>query len=189
MIKRTFVFGEDEKKGMDLMVEFFNSERENVLAILMKKYGNTLRVEDLEDVVQEASVVLWKKVMEHEMRKKDMKNFLIYVCRNMIGHVLRGVVEVESYDGWEWEKMSEVEEEIRREEELQRRKCEMLEKLMDMWDGLKEGEKMVLRKFYWDGKSMVEIAREMNFRNEGVAKNLKCRALKMLKEMSLAKAA
>lgn len=37
--------------------------------------------------------------------------------------------------------------------------------------------------YYWDGKSMEEIADEMGLKNDKVAKNYKGRAMKLLKEM------
>lgn len=166
---------------------FLRRERANVLGVIIQSYGTRFCTADLEDIVQEASVIMWKKVKsinETERSCEGMKQFMIRTCRYMLSHEMRHMDEEERMDAWEdesrWEKVGEM---LNRDDEMERIKRQRYERLMEVWDRLDERNRRLLTLYYWDGKSMEEIAEEMGLKNDKVAKNYKGRAMKMLKEM------
>lgn len=169
------------------MCWFLRRERANMLGILVTSYGTRFMTADLEDVVQEASVIVWRRIMEGEVSKltsADMKRLMIRVCRNLLSHDMRHMADEERMDAWEdesrWEKVDEM---LRRDAEMDRVTRLRYERLMDCWERLKEKDRIILTKFYWENKTMDEISDEMGLKNDKVAKNYKGRAMKMLREM------
>lgn len=188
MLKRVKMLMEPSRLNREEWTEWFlDTERANVLGILIASYGERFLAADLEDVVQEASVVTWQKIMQidqAERSREGMKRFMIRTCRFMLSHEMRHMDDAERMDAWEdqsrWEMADEI---LQREEETDRMRRLRYERLMDCWDKLSDTERRLLTKYYWEGKSMADIALEMGLKNDKVAKNYKGRAMKLLKEM------
>lgn len=188
MLKRVKMLMEPSRLNREEWTEWFlDTERANVLGILIASYGERFLAADLEDVVQEASVVTWQKIMQidqAERSREGMKRFMIRTCRFMLSHEMRHMDDAERMDAWEdqsrWEMADEI---LQREEETDRMRRLRYERLMDCWDKLSDTERRLLTKYYWEGKSMANIALEMGLKNDKVAKNYKGRAMKLLKEM------
>lgn len=166
---------------------FLRRERANVLGVIIQSYGSRFCTSDLEDVVQEASVIVWEKIKaidEKERNRVGMKQFMIRTCRYLLSHEMRHMDDAERMDAWEdesrWEKVGEM---LNRDDDMQRIHRQRYEKLMEVWDRLNEKDQRLLTFYYWDGKSMEEIAAELGLKNDKVAKNYKGRAMKQLKEM------
>lgn len=166
---------------------FLRRERTNVLGVLVQSYGSRFRTADLEDVVQEASVIVWEKVKsidESERNREGMKRFMIRTCRYMLSHEMRHMGEEERMDTWQdesrWEKVGEM---LNRDDEMNRIQRRRYEKLMEVWDRLSEKDRRLLTLYYWEDKPMEEVAAVLGLKNDKVAKNYKARAMKMLKEM------
>lgn len=166
---------------------FLRRERTNVLGVLVQSYGSRFRTADLEDVVQEASVIVWEKVKsidESERNREGMKRFMIRTCRYMLSHEMRHMDDEERMDTWQdesrWEKVGEM---LNRDDEMNRIQRRRYEKLMEVWDRLSEKDRRLLTLYYWEDKPMEEVAALLGLKNDKVAKNYKARAMKMLKEM------
>lgn len=166
---------------------FLRRERANVLGVLVQSYGSRFRTADLEDVVQEASVIVWEKVKsidESERNREGMKRFMIRTCRYMLSHEMRHMDDEERMDTWQdesrWEKVGEM---LNRDDEMNRIQRRRYEKLMEVWDRLSEKDRRLLTLYYWEDKPMEEVAAVLGLKNDKVAKNYKARAMKMLKEM------
>lgn len=168
---------------------FLRDERANILGILTLHYGERVRTEVLEDVVQEASVVVWRKLLETDEDKRGnggVKTFMLKVCRHLLSHEMRGHYDVESIDRRMAEgRWAEVDIMLTQSDEQERIRRERIEMLETFWKQLKVSDRLLLTKYYWEQKSMTDIAREMGLKNESVAKNYKCRAVKALKELML----
>lgn len=188
MLKKIQIVLEPRHLSCDGWVEWFlGRERANVLGVLIQSYGTRFGVADLEDVVQEASVVVWQRVKttdETERSREGMKRFMIRTCRYLLSHAMRHMDDEERMDAWEdesrWEKVGQM---LNRDDEMERIQRRRYEKLMEVWDRLSEKDRLLLTKYYWENKSMEEIAVEMGLKNDKVAKNYKGRAMKLLKEM------
>lgn len=166
---------------------FLRRERTNVLGVLVQSYGSRFRTADLEDVVQEASVIVWEKVKsidESERNREGMKRFMIRTCRYMLSHEMRHMDDAERMDTWQdesrWEKVGEM---LNRDDDMNRIQRRRYEKLMEVWDRLSEKDRRLLTLYYWEDKPMEEVAALLGLKNDKVAKNYKARAMKMLKEM------
>lgn len=188
MLRKVQIALEPRHVNSDEWTEWFlRRERTNVLGVLVKSYGSRFRTADLEDIVQEASVVMWEKAKAIDEQKRSLeglKAFMIRTCRYMLSHAMRHMDDEERMDAWSdegrWEKLDEM---LHRDDEIQRVQRRRYEKLMDVWDRLGEKDRLLLTLYYWEGKSMDEIAVEMGLKNDKVAKNYKGRAMKLLKEM------
>lgn len=188
MLKKIQIVLEPHHLSCDDWTEWFlRRERANVLGVIIQSYGSRFGTSDLEDVVQEASVIVWeklKKIDEKERSREIMKMFMIRTCRYLLSHEMRHMDDSERMDTWQdesrWEKVGEM---LNRDDEMERIKRQRYEKLMEVWDRLSEKDRHLLTLYYWDGKSMEDVAKEMGLKNDKVAKNYKGRAMKMLKEM------
>lgn len=188
MLKRIKFVMEPARLSREEWTEWFlTQERANVLGILIASYGERFLAADLEDVVQEASVVMWKKIMqtdEADRSREGMKRFMVRTCRFMLSHEMRHMDDTERMDAWEdqsrWELVDEM---LQRDDETDRMRHQRYERLMDCWDRLSETNRQLLTKYYWEDKSMADIALEMGLKNDKVAKNYKGRAMKLLKDM------
>ncbi|MDO4211539.1 MAG: sigma-70 family RNA polymerase sigma factor, partial [Bacteroidales bacterium] len=148
-------------------------------AVRAVQYGLRFRTADLEDVVQEASVIVWEKVKsidESERNREGMKRFMIRTCRYMLSHEMRHMGEEERMDTWQdesrWEKVGEM---LNRDDEMNRIQRRRYEKLMEVWDRLSEKDRRLLTLYYWEDKPMEEVAAVLGLKNDKVAKNYKAR--------------
>lgn len=188
MLRKVQIEMEPHKLSGEEWTEWFlNHERANVLGILIKSYGARFGQEDIEDIVQEASLVVWEKIMKTDdasRSREGMKRFMILTCRYMLSHEIRRMEDEERLDTWtdesRWEKVGEM---LNRDDDMDRVRRIRYEKLIDTWDKLKPADQLLLTKYYWENKSMVDIAIEMKLKNDKVAKNYKGRIMKILKEM------
>lgn len=188
MLRKIQIVLEPRHLSCDEWTEWFlRREREKVMQVLVQTYGTRFCASDLEDVVQEASVVVWKKVKsidEKERSREGMKLFMIRTCRYMLSHAMRHMDDAERMDTWEdesrWEKVDEM---LSRDDEMDRIWRQRYEKLMEVWGCLGEKDRRLLTLYYWKDKTMDDIAAEMGLKNDKVAKNYKARAMKLLREM------
>ena len=154
---------------------FLSSSRQRVLQRLLSA-NNQISFEDAEDIVQESSMVLLENLEKGKVKTLDA-NYFYKICRNQATHFLRT-------------KQSEVtcEEEFPDvldfddESHSKRLREEKLELILGE---LSESEQQILRLFYWEGKSLNEIAKMMGYRSEDSAKTLKSRVFNKLKAAML----
>ena len=187
----------EEKKKRLLMARnlYFNKlvegERENVLMRLRLMFGG-LRYEDLEEVYNDGCLVLWEKMMDKdfELREECLVGYLVKVCRNIGMHYLRKVREdvlsldwlMENRNGGFVEDENGLEEmfEVLSEQDGDEEKYKKLE---EVWERLKNVEKMILECYYMEGCRMDEIARRIGYKNGNSVKSKKNRVLRKMMNM------
>ena len=175
--------------------EVINEGRERVLLILLSMFER-LRYEDLEEVYDDSCMVLWEKMNEKgwELKRNSVFSFMVKVCKNIGYHYLRGVrndvisLEVMMEKGRE---VNEEDEEMGLEdvfdvmEEEKMDEDERFRKLEEVWDKLKDVDRMILECYYWEGCRMEEIAQRIGYKSADSVKSRKSKVLKsMMKMMS-----
>ena len=155
-----------------------------------------LRYEDLEEVYDDSCMVLWEKMNEKgwELKRNSVFSFMVKVCKNIGYHYLRGVrndvisLEVMMEKGRE---VNEEDEEMGLEdvfdvmEEEKMDEDERFRKLDEVWDKLKDVDRMILECYYWEGCRMEEIAQRIGYKSADSVKSRKSKVLKsMMKMMS-----
>ena len=165
--------------------------RENVLVGLTSKFRG-LSYEDLEEVYNDACLVLWEKMTDKgfELREKSLVGYLFKICWNIGMHYLRKLNEdVVSFNmimergyvkcgetGRGIEDMFDVMDEEKNDEEI-------FEKLDMVWGKLKDVDRMILESYYVDGCKMEEIARRVGYRNGNCVKSKKNKVLRRMLRM------
>lgn len=188
MLRKIQLVLEPRHMNRDEWTEWFlRRERDNILRVLIQSYGSRFCSSYLEDVIQEVSVIVWEKIKscsEKERSREGMKQFMIRTCRYLLSHEMRHMGDEERMDTWKdegrWEKLGLM---LNRDDEMERIQRLRYEKLMSVWGRLSEKDRRLLTLYYWEDKSMEEIAAEMGLKNDKVAKNYKARAMRLLKEM------
>ena len=212
MEKRKIIVLEKKKEGEELKKEFeekkkevirkrrwifdevINEGRDRVLLVLISIFER-LRYEDLEEVYDDGCMVLWKKMNEKgwELKRNSVFSFLVKVCKNIGCHYLRGVRN----DVISFEVMMEKGRELNEEEEIgledvfdvmeeeKKDEDERFRKLDEVWEKLKDVDRMILECYYWEGCKMEEIAQRIGYKSGDSVKSRKSKVLKkMMKMMS-----
>ena len=141
---------------------------------------NSGKPEDVDDIFQDGLIALYKLAKKDQIGKvANVEAYLYSICRNLwLRRLQRDKKEVE---------LTEVQEAIPTEEvSLSRLLSEerrlALDKLIDQ---LGDSCRQVLILYYYDRLSMKEIAEQMGFSGDQVAKNKKSNCLKKLREIIL----
>ena len=162
------------------------NERNQALSLLYEThFGSIARFvidnsgtqEDARDIFQDGLMVLYEKAQNLEFNwTSTMKTFLFAVCRNLWFKRLRKAsnreIPTEDFNRLDLE-------DIAFEDPYESQKF-LLGKLMDQVGG---SCKEILILFYYQRKSMQEIAGHMNLASEGTAKNKKARCMDKLREL------
>jgi RNA polymerase sigma factor (sigma-70 family) len=135
--------------------------------------------DDARDIFQEAMIVLYEKVKSGSFELNcQLKTYLYSVCRRLwlkrIGQMQRSFSEVENLQD-----TVPVEEELERHEQ-RNRDFQVMEQSLD---SLGEPCRSLLKAYYLEMKSMVEIACEFGYTNADNAKNQKYKCLMRLKKI------
>ena len=166
-------------------------ERKHVIINLVGRF-KLLRYEDLEEVYNDGCLVLWVKMKDEdfELREENLVWYLTKICWNIGMHYLRKVKDdVMSLDGLmergfggEAEGENGLEEmfEVLSEKESDEEKYKKLE---EVWDKLKDVERMILECYYVEGCKMEEIARRIGYKNGNSVKSMKNRVLRKMMKM------
>ena len=185
----------EKRKGLvnvseNLFDDLVKNEREKVMMMLVSKFVR-LRYEDLEEVYDDGCLVLWNKMKEEGFEWVDgsMVGMLKRICRNIGMHYLRKInddlvsldriMEEGCRDGDDDEGLNEmfdVLDESRSDEE-------MYERLDEVWNKLKDVDRMILESFYVEGCKLDEIARRVGYKNGNTVKSKKDKILKRMIKM------
>lgn len=164
-------------------VVFFDTliknQRKEVLSWLRFKYSN-ISYADAEDIFQEASLELWKKLCNEGFEDKPMIGMLKAICRNVHGHWIHRQKWNEDWNDKFYPQDDGVETDYGY---MTSETARMLRKevLYDMIDHLAPKER-ALMEMYLKKIRMDEIARELGFRNAKVAKTCKCKIVVKLRK-------
>jgi RNA polymerase sigma factor (sigma-70 family) len=137
------------------------------------------RKEDGEDVVQETMVTFIQIIQEGKYRKEaNLKSFLYAITKNIWFTKLKKL-KAELQRGSIWiEKSAEYDDDIN--ESI--KKKESLGLIMSVLDNLGEVCSNILKRFYYEELSLIEILPFTNFENEQVLRNKKSKCMKTLME-------
>mgnify|MGYP000082089770 FL=1 len=169
-----------------LCSEALPEEREALLQIREQSFEmiciwvckNQGKCADAKDIYQEVITNLVQKIRSGKfVQSATLKTYNFSVARNLWYKELRKRKRNTPLDtlNQTFECSTNIEQDvIRREREASIHKH---------LDRLPQKQANVLRLYYFDRKKMSEIASILGFKNEQVAKNLKCKAMKKLKEL------
>jgi RNA polymerase sigma factor (sigma-70 family) len=135
--------------------------------------------DDARDIFQEAMIVLYEKVKSGSFELNcQLKTYLYSVCRRLwlkrLGQLQRSFSEVENL-----RETVPVEDELERHEQ-RNRDFQVMEQSLN---SLGEPCRSLLKAYYLEMKSMVEIACEFGYTNADNAKNQKYKCLMRLKKI------
>ncbi len=177
----------------DTLLELLRStnpvERNRGLTELYKNlYGGIARFvlnnsgteEDAKDIFQEGLIVLYEKVVVPDfVQTSTLKTFLHAICRNLWLKRLRRsnrketpMSELQLLPIADWEDPHQEDQEEERRELVQH-----------LLGQLGEGCRRLLVLFYYERRSMQEIANLLGLSNDRVAKNKKARCMNKLREL------
>ena len=132
--------------------------------------------QDGQDIYAEVEANLLKKTRTSDFKLTcALKTYNFSVAQNLWNKRLRKKSRISRIG--DWAKLMPANLNI--ENDLIKR--ELYKRLNEAVDTLPDREKQVLRLFYFEGKKMTEIAGTLGLGSEQVAKNLKCKAMKKLK--------
>lgn len=159
------------------------NQREEVISWLRFKY-NDLPYADAEDIYQEASWELWKKLCDmDDWKGESMIGMLKAICRNMHSHWKRGRMWNDEWDDKFYPQDDGVETDYgyissgTARMMLKEHMYEMLELL--------EPKDRSLMEMHLQNVRMDKIAQQLGFRNAQVARNRKCKiVVKLCKEIN-----
>jgi len=152
-------------------------------AMILKNNGNK---EDAKDIYQEAFIALWKRVRQDNFEIKNesaMDGFIYRVAKNKWMDQLRsaGYKKNVSYDQLAEDGYESVADENTNQDDSNQNK---LATAMHAFKNLGDECKNLLLKFYFEKKSMNEIAKELKL-DSASTRNKKYRCMKKLKELAL----
>ncbi len=167
----------DKKENEQIILYLHQRMNAQVARFILLNSGGP---EDVDDIFQDGLIALYKLAKKGQMEKvANIEAYLYSICRNLwLKKLQREKREVE---------LTEAEETIATEEVslqslLSAERQEALDSLMaNMGDACRQ----ILRLYYYDRLSMKEIAKQMGFSNDQVAKNKKSICLKKLRQTIL----
>ncbi len=163
----------DNRKAIETI---YKQHYNMVQALILNNSGYP---DDARDIFQEAMIVLYEKVKSGSFELNcQLKTYLYSVCRRLwlkrLGQMQRSFSEVENLQD-----TVPVEEELERHEQ-RNRDFQVMEQSLN---SLGEPCRSLLKAYYLEMKSMVEIACEFGYTNADNAKNQKYKCLMRLKKI------
>ncbi len=164
------------KGDEEALVSLYQSSRKMILSYILKNHGST---DDAEDMLQEALVIVWERVRagKYEPRAK-ISTYLYATVRHLwlrrLAKQRRELPTDLQEDIQHSDNPSPLEELIQSEE---------AERMAGALEKLGEPCKSLLLLYYWEEKSMEEIAASLGFANAQTAKSKKYQCKKALEKI------
>lgn len=164
------------RRGDDsALVTLYRENRRPINAYIGRNSGTR---DDAEDMLQEALVILWERVRAGKFEYKARLNTFIYATvKNMwhrrLARASRETATKEGNDDPPAEQLSPLEQLVAHEE------SRIVRAALDV---LGEPCRKLLLLFYWEERSMEEIAVELGFANAATAKSKKYQCKKLLEQ-------
>ena len=171
------------------IIQQIKSGNEGALSLLYKEYRHEfiqfgsknyqVSEDDLKDIFQNTVIVFYENVISGKLEflTSDVKTYLFAIGKYQILNYKKNIAKrgnVQLNDAIK-DTTTEIAEDMEQHEELN----DLAKKVMG---DLPENERKILELFYYQEKSMEEIAREMNYKNANVAKKKKSLIMKKLAE-------
>ncbi|MGO1595978.1 MAG: RNA polymerase sigma factor [Sphingobacterium sp.] len=166
------------RQGENNVVSYiYKSSFPSILYLILANNGTE---DEAKDIFQEAVMVLYDKVLQHDfILRSKISTFLYAVCRRLWLKQLRkrdrtvNIVEQENFE------VVEVEEDIVNHEEKELE----FKKMHTAMNLLGEPCKTILKEFYINNKSMKDICELMGYTSTDNAKTQKYKCLQRLKKL------
>ena len=146
--------------------------------ILTHISNNNGNLDDAKDVFQDGIIVLYNKVRSDDFYlNSTLKTFFFAICKNVWYNKLRKSKRIQSTDKFSDEEMVEdsILETIMNDEKYQQ--------VGTLLNQLGDPCRKLLISIYFKKYKMVDVAKEMGYASEGVAKNKKAFCLKKLRTL------
>lgn len=165
-----------ERGDDDALVELYQSARAMVLSFVLRNHGTP---DDAKDLLQEALAILWERVREGTFEHKaKLTTFLFGTARILwLHHLSRRRRET---PGDIHPNVAVAEDPSPLEELIQSEEASLVR---DALVRLGEPCRSLLLMFYWEERSMEEIAARLGFANADTAKSKKYQCKKALEEI------
>lgn len=179
------------EKGIEkMLVNFDHTNRPKVIHSLMTHFD--MRHEQAEGIWQDAWLVVLTRISEHPDTglPDNLPGFMWGICRNKAmeyGRERANRYDTDSLDEAEIEGLprldreaSEWAQENDRSHLCELRRLALLDRALAT---LPDKQRRLVRGYYYDGKSMRQLASELGFKDETVAKSTKLRAIRTMQEV------
>jgi RNA polymerase sigma factor (sigma-70 family) len=158
------------------LVMLYEANRKPIRAFVMRNNGNA---DDAEDMLQEALIVLWERVRTNRFEyKAQLSTFIYATVKNMWRRRLARMRR---------ETPADIEEDTGRIEDASALdimvESEEAKLVHEALDKLGEPCKTLLLLYYWEEKTMNEIAEHLKFANADTAKSKKYQCKKELQKL------
>lgn len=164
------------KGDEEALVSLYRSCRTMILSYILKNHGSE---DDAEDLLQEALIILWERVRAGTFEQKaKLSTFLYATVKHMwlrrLARYRREIPGEINPEIHESDNPSPLEELIQSEE---------VTRMAEAMDKLGEPCRSLLLLYYWEEKSMDEIATILGFANAQTAKSKKYQCKKALEKL------
>ena len=173
-----------------MMGNFDRKYRPQVTNQLMKRYS--ISHEQAEGIWQDAWVVMFTKLRNGELQAipSNMEGYLWRICDIKVHEYYRKKARSYDYDSidevddYHWERLNNDVSDwatwTAEDQRIELHKCALLDFALSQ---LSDKQRRLVCGFYYDHKSMKELADELGFKDETVAKSTKLRAINIMKEV------
>jgi len=170
-----------KNNNASVLQSLYVSNYKKVEVLILKNNG---RIEQAKDIYQEAYITVWKKIKNNTFIPKNetaINGFLYTVAKNKWLDYLRSS-EYKKRVTFEEQQASQNKLEI--EDTLDEERSKKLKKAMNAFKNLGQPCKDLLTKYYFEKKSMKQIATELVL-DAASTRNKKYRCMQKLREMAL----
>ncbi len=158
----------------DAMVQLYKDNYMAVRNYVLKNSGNA---DDAEDILQDATIVVWEKIQQGSLElKAKLSTFIFAISRNLWLKRLNKLGRQVGMDGIKTENLAEKADSFPEQD----RKL-----VMSMMDKLGGKCKEILSMFYFEGYDMTSIAEKLEYNNADTVKAKKHQCFKQLQEQFL----
>lgn len=170
------------KKNLDLAYKYEKALAlyKNYRNVFVKYLGRRYDIEPdiLEDYYQESFIALYDSIKSGVFKEESesMKSYLIGIGKNKILNYLRGKQKYETED---IDKYAYLEEKEKQDSLEWKEKQTITFRYVST---MKEPCSSILSLYYYEEKSMNEIAEELNYKNASVAKSRKTECMNLLRQ-------
>lgn len=153
--------------------------RDNFMAVRNHILKNNGKMEDVEDVLQDATIAVWEKIRNNSLQlNAKLSTFVFAIARNQWLKRLNKMNRMVQMNDIHTEKLTD------NPDNLEVRDIHLVKNVMNQ---LGEKCQKILTLFYFDGMDMNAIADELEYNNADTAKAKKHQCFKQLQELFLNK--
>jgi RNA polymerase sigma factor (sigma-70 family) len=163
------------KRGeKDAMIQLYKDNYNPVRNYVLKNSGSA---DDAEDILQDATIVIWEKIQNDTLElKAKLSTFIFAISRNLWLKRLGKLGRQVQMDGMKSEILTESADDFHQQD----RKI-----VVQMMENLGSKCKEILTLFYFEGHDMTTIAEKLDYNNADTVKAKKHQCFKQLQEQFL----